>query len=57
MRRSRRGEHSQRHLIEQWLEDVMVLAVDERHLNRCIRQGFRRIQTAESAADDDDCRA
>jgi hypothetical protein len=34
--------------------DVMVFTVDERHRNRFIRQGSRRLQTAEPAADDDD---
>ena len=49
-----RGEHGQRHLVQQRLERVMILAVDERDFERLAGQCLRRLQTAESAADDDD---
>ena len=49
-------QHAQRHLIEQGLKGVMVLAVDQGDGHRLIRQAFGRIEPSEPPADDDDPR-
>ena len=45
-----------RDLIEQRLEDVMVVPVDERDVDRRLRERLGGAQAAEPAADDDDAR-
>ena len=48
--RQRRG----RHLIEQRLEQVVVVAIEQRDPDRRAGERARRVEAAESAADDDD---
>ncbi|OHB41036.1 MAG: hypothetical protein A2882_10510 [Phenylobacterium sp. RIFCSPHIGHO2_01_FULL_70_10] len=48
-RRQRRG----RHLIEQGLERLVVLAVDHHHLDRRLGQGLGRLHACEASAGDD----
>src|SRR5580704_14354448 len=47
------GEHCCRHLIEQWLKQVVVGAVDQDHLRRCLPEGLRGSQSSKTAANDD----
>ena len=49
-------QRRRRHLIEQRLEDVMVVTVEQRDANRRPGERARRVESAESAADDDDMR-
>ena len=49
-RRERRG----RDLIEQRLEEVMILAIEERDAHADLAERLRGLQSAEAAADDDD---
>ena len=44
-------------LIEQRLEEVMVPAIDEHDVERCVAEPECRVQPAESSADDDHARA
>ena len=43
-----------RHLVEQWLEEVVVPPVDQRHPNRGTLEGTGGEEPAEPATDDDD---
>jgi len=43
-----------RHLIEQWLEAMMVLSVDYGYVGRCAPEGFGGFQTTEAGPDDHD---
>ncbi len=42
------------HLIQQGLKDVVVVAVEERDADRSARERPRRVESAETSADDDD---
>ena len=48
-----RGECGGRDLVEERLEQVMVAAVDQDHVDVSPREGAHRPQPAEAAADDD----
>jgi hypothetical protein len=52
-----RVERRRRDLIEQRLEQVVVTAVDQRDVDRRAREGTRRGQAAEAAANDHDVRS
>jgi hypothetical protein len=52
----RRREARGRHLIEQWLEQMVVAAVDDRDVDRRTAQRVRGGEPAEAGADDDDSR-
>ena len=52
---SRRNTGS-RHLVQQRLEGVMILAIEQRDLHRQTRQRLSSLQAAKAAADDDDPR-
>ena len=52
----RRGEAGGRHLVEQWLKQMMIAAIDQRDLDRRSLELANRPQTGESTADDDDSR-
>jgi hypothetical protein len=45
-------EHTRRHLVEQWLEQVIVGAIHDRDVHRCPAQRTRREQPAEPGSDD-----
>ena len=47
-RKRRRG-----HLVEHGLKEVVILPVDERDPDRCVRQTLGGVQPGEPAADDD----
>jgi hypothetical protein len=49
----RRREDRRRHLVEQRLEQVVVVTVDDDHLDRLLGQRLGRLQPGEAAADDD----
>ena len=49
-----RREGPGRHLVRQRLEEVEVLPVEERHLDRCPAQPAYRLEPAEATSDDDD---
>jgi hypothetical protein len=53
----RRGEAGGGHLVQERLEDVMVVAVDERDLDGRMAQRARRGEAGEAPADDDDARS
>ena len=52
-----RRERPDGDLIEERLEQVVVVLVEEQHVDRCRLQRARRAQSAESGADDHDARA
>ena len=52
----RRAQARGRDLVEERLEQVMVGAVDERDLDRRLRERPHRLDAAEAAADDEDAR-
>jgi hypothetical protein len=52
-----RGQHRRRHLVEQRLEEVVVRAVDDRHVHRGALELLRRLDPREPAADDHHVRA
>ena len=39
------------YLIEQWLEEMMIAAIDQRDSNRSPAQGFRRVETGKTSSD------
>ncbi len=49
-----RGECAGGHLVEQWLEEVEVLAIEERDLHGHMPEAFGRTEAAETAANDYD---
>jgi hypothetical protein len=49
-----RRESTGRKLVDEWLEEVEVAAIDEGDLDRRTTERAGRVQTAETAADDDD---
>src|SRR4051794_35339999 len=49
-----RSQHCCRHLVKQWLKQVVVGAVDQDHLRRCLLESLRGSQTSKAAADDND---
>ena len=49
-----RRQDPRRHLVKQGLEEVVVGAVDERHLNTRVVESVDRVQAPEPAAHDDD---
>src|SRR6185295_2326129 len=51
-----RGQRRRRHLIEQRLKDMVVVSIEQRDLDRSIRQSSRRVEPAKPAAYDDDAR-
>jgi hypothetical protein len=58
-RTDRRGDFSRRetgscHLIQKRLERMVILAIDDRDLNRCFSQYARGIEATEAGADDGD---
>ena len=56
LRNIRRRQHRKRHLVQQRLEQVVVAPVDQGHIDGQMRQSFRRVNPAKSAADNDDAR-
>jgi hypothetical protein len=52
-----RAERSGRDLVEQRLEQVVVAAIDDQHVDRRATQRPRRFETAEAGADDHDARS
>src|ERR1700678_3062804 len=55
-RHLRRRKDRGRHLIQEWLEDVMVPTIDHEDLGIAMSQSFCRGNTAEAAADNHDAR-
>jgi hypothetical protein len=58
---NRRGDvggckHSRRHLVQQWLEDVMVATVYDRDIGFAVSQCFDGRNAGEAPADDHDMR-
>ena len=51
-----RVQETARHLVQQRCEEVVVLPVDERHVERRPPQRLRALEPAEAGADDDDPR-
>jgi hypothetical protein len=51
-----RGETGGGDLVEQWLEEVMILPVDDRDAGEFGRELLRKGKTAEAAAEDHDVR-
>ncbi len=47
------GEDGKGDLVEQRLEGVVVFAVDQRDVDRLIREAFGGVETAETASDND----
>src|SRR5215471_12764033 len=52
-----RRQRGRRHLIEQRLKDVMVVAIEQRHLHGRTGEHSRRVESSKATADDDDVRA
>src|SRR5437763_198383 len=52
-----RRERRRRDLVQQWLKDVMVRAIDDGDGDGRILQCTRGVETAESTTDDDNVRA
>ncbi len=52
----RRIEKPRRHLVQQWLKEVVVVAIHERHVDIHVAKGARGCKTAEPGADDHDMR-
>ena len=55
-RHLRRRKDRGRHLIQEWLEDVMVSTIDHEDFGIAMSQRFCRGNTAEAAADNHDAR-
>jgi len=51
-----RGQRGRRHLVQQRLKHVMVVAIEQRNAHAGARERARGVQSAESTADDDDVR-
>ena len=51
------GQARRRHLVKERLEEVVVAAVDERHIDVLALELLDRFQPGEPSADDDDLRA
>ena len=49
-----RRQARHRDLIEKWLKEMVVAAIDDRHSHRRTAQPLGCVETAEAAADDDD---
>ena len=49
-------QRCRRHLIQQRLEEMVVVAIDQRDANRRVPERARGVEAAEPAADDDDVR-
>src|SRR6266498_4365238 len=47
-------EHRGRHLVEQWLKQVVVGSVNQDHLRRCLLESLRGSQPAKAPTDNDD---
>jgi hypothetical protein len=49
-------EHGECHLVEQGLEGVVILAIDQRDVDREFAQALRSVDTGKAATNDDDPR-
>lgn len=52
-----RRQPGRRHLVEQWLKEVMVLPVDQGDVRRRLGKPLRDSEAGEAGADDDHARA
>src|SRR5690606_23443235 len=48
----RRRKGSRGHLIEQWLKEVVILPIDDRHLHAALAQSLCGLQSGKAGADD-----
>ena len=48
-----RGKRAGRHLVQQWLKQMKIAPVDQRHFHRRVAQGLRGVQSAETPSQND----